>query len=75
MWGDVRNVTLDHLDGGSFIIHGGENITVKNSDWGPCGAEGMIGDCRNYYPEMRSGKVRIVSGTNLLFENMSSTTS
>jgi hypothetical protein len=70
MWGDVTNVTLDKLDGGSFIIDGGKNITVKNSDWGPCGAEGLNGDCRNYYPgDPRSGQVRIASGTNLLFEN------
>jgi len=70
MWGDVKNVTLDNIDGGSFMIHGGENITVKNSDWGPCGAQAIIGDCRNYYPgDGYSGQVRIVSGTNLRFEN------
>jgi Recombinase/Protein of unknown function (DUF1565) len=70
MWGDVVNVTLDDIDGGSFFIAGGTNIRVINSDWGPCGAEAIIGDCRNYYPgDGRSGQVRIISGTNLLFEN------
>lgn len=74
MWGDVNNVTLDNLDGGSFFIEDGTNITVKNSDWGPCTPSGSFqgkpADCRNYFPgNGRSGQVRIISGTNLLFEN------
>ena len=54
MWGDVTNVTLDDLDGGSFFIAGGTNVTVKNSDWGPCTPSGSFqgkpADCRNYFP-------------------------
>ena len=75
MWGDVANVTLDDIDGGSFFIGGGgTNITVKNSDWGPCTPSGRFqgepADCRNYFPgDGRSGQVRIIGGTNLLFEN------
>jgi hypothetical protein len=70
LWGDVANVTLDAIDGGSFFIADATNIKVINSDWGPCGAEEIIGDCRNYYPgDGKSGQVRIISGTNLLFQN------
>jgi hypothetical protein len=36
MWGDVEDVTLDRIDGGSFLIRGGKRITVSGSDWGPC---------------------------------------
>jgi hypothetical protein len=70
IWGDVVNVTLDDIDGGSFFIQGGTNIKIINSDWGPCGSRAIVGDCRNYYPgDGHSGQVRIIEGTNLLFEN------
>jgi chitodextrinase len=36
MWGDVEDVTLDRIDGGSFFVRGGKRITVSGSDWGPC---------------------------------------
>ena len=73
MWGDVTNVTLDDLDGGSFFIAGGTNVTVKNSDWGPCTPSGSfranpliaVTTSRDW----SSGQVRIISGTNLVFEN------
>ena len=70
IWGDAVNVTLDDIDGGSFFIEGGTNIKIINSDWGPCGSRAIAGDCRNYYPgDGYSGQVRIIEGTNLLFEN------
>ena len=72
--GDAVNVMLDDIDGGSFFIEDGVNVTVKNSDWGPCTPSGRFqgnpADCRNYFTgDGRSGQVRIISGTNLLFEN------
>ena len=38
--GDATNVILDRIDGGSFMIEGARNVTVRNSDWGPCDAPG-----------------------------------
>ena len=38
--GDALNVVLDGINGGSFMIEGARNVTIKNSDWGPCDAPG-----------------------------------
>lgn len=73
--GDGNNVTLDDIDGGSFAFAGGggnnpSNITVKNSDWGPCGSQGQNGDCRNFYiGDGKSGQPRIWSTSNVLIAN------
>ena len=75
MWGDVENVTLDRIDGGSFSLEGASNVTIRNSDWGPCTPSGSFNggpaDCRNYYPfDPRSGQPRISAPTrNVLLEN------
>ena len=75
MWGDVENVTLDWIDGGSFSLEGASNVTIRNSDWGPCTPSGSFdggpADCRNYYPfDPRSGQPRISAPTmNVLLEN------
>jgi Recombinase/Right handed beta helix region len=73
MWGDVVNVTLDHLDGGSFLIDGGSNITIRNSDWGPCtpsgSFDGHFSGCRHYYlGDPISGQPRLVHVNRLLLE-------
>jgi hypothetical protein len=73
MWGDVENVTLDHIDGGSFLIDGGSNITIRNSDWGPCtpsgSFEGHFSGCRHYYlGDPISGQPRLVHVNGLLLE-------
>jgi hypothetical protein len=73
MWGDVENVTLDHIDGGSFFIDGGSNITIRNSDWGPCTPSGLFAGqfagCRHYYlGDPASGQPRLVHVNGFLLE-------
>jgi hypothetical protein len=36
MWGDADHVTVDGVSGGSVLIQGATNITVRNSEFGPC---------------------------------------
>jgi len=70
MWGDVNNITLDGIDGGSFYIQGASNIRIRNSDWGPCSPGGTQGDCRTYYQaDAASGQPRIMSVNGLLVEH------
>jgi hypothetical protein len=62
---DIADVTLDGLDGGSFTLGGARDITVKNSDWGPCSPDGYNG-----YPDCGSSNVHPLEGDvrNLLVE-------
>ena len=36
--GDATNIVIDQFDGGAFMVNGAQNVTIKNSDWGPCDA-------------------------------------
>ena len=36
VWGDADNVVIDGIAGGSFLVQGASNVTVRNSDFGPC---------------------------------------
>jgi chitodextrinase len=57
MWGDVEDVTLDRIDGGSFFIRGGVRVTVRGSDWGPCpspASGSSANQCLGYYGPQQS---------------------
>jgi hypothetical protein len=71
LWGDVVNDTLDGIDGGSFYVQGGvQNLTIKDSDWGPCGSNLQSGDCRTYYQsDGYAGQPRLLQGNNMLLDN------
>jgi Recombinase len=45
LWGDVNNVRLENIDGGSFYIQGANNVLIKGGDWGPCDSSGPR-ECR-----------------------------
>ena len=74
--GDATNIVIDRFDGGSFGIGGiceaPTNITIRNSDWGPCRPIPTGGDdCRNQFTsDPRSGQNRVSDeSTNVLVEN------
>jgi hypothetical protein len=71
LWGDVVNDVLDGIDGGSFYVQGGvQNLTIRNSDWGPCGSNLQSGDCRTYYQlDGYSGQPRLLQGNNILLDH------
>lgn len=89
VWGidiehDSYNITVDDMHGGSFGMGGTcssaadrpHNITIKNSEWGPCTTSGVsfngqAADCRNQYTDApQEGKNKISdNAVNVLIEN------
>lgn len=66
MWGDAVNVTLDTLDGGSFLVGPGtDNVLIKDSDWGPCNysSDNNVGCWHYFTADGRSGQPRIIAGS------------
>jgi hypothetical protein len=40
IWTPASEVTLDQIDGGSFVIQGARNVRILGGDWGPCDSSG-----------------------------------
>lgn len=75
MQSDVRNITVDSVDGGGIYVSGDTNITVRNSDFGPCNSpSGPAPHCSRVMIRNCSGtstSCGLVTGpnSNILFEN------
>jgi hypothetical protein len=66
MWGNAKNVLVDNVDGGSVLIQGATNVTVKNSDFGPCPSSGP-GSCSRVFV-LDATNAGEPPTTNILFE-------
>jgi chitodextrinase len=67
IWSDARNILVDGVNGGGFLVQGANGVTVRDSDFGPC----------NSSPPGQCERVFILDGrgagesptTDILFEN------
>jgi len=77
----VHGVTIDGIDGGSFYVAGSSDITVKNSDLGPCynlislpagqkNDNGTPGPTYSPDPTIKcNDNIKIAGGTNITFRH------
>jgi hypothetical protein len=66
MWGNAKNILVDNVNGGGFLVQGATNVTVKNSDLGPCPSSGP-GTCSRIFV-LDASKAGEPPTTNVLFE-------
>jgi len=67
MWGDATFITIENVSGGSVLIQGAQDITIRNSEFGPCPSTG--GSCGRFFILDGFGEGEPTRTSRILVEN------